>query len=255
MNLYSNFAAALLDPSAAYPPGLRIWDDVDPGKRFAIYRNNVIASLVDALADTYPVVQALVGIDFFRAMAREFVYHSPPRSPLLAGYGAEFPDFIESFPPALGLPYLADVARLEWMRLESCHAADTRTLSEAELTQLLRQPEQLPAMCFELHPALRVLRSTYPVLSLWVAHQIEDPGPALESIDMECGEAVLLVRPGFEVEMISIESATATLITGLQSGLSLGQLAQHEEGDMAATLALLIRSNALTGTLPVKDVA
>ena len=71
--MHAAFAEALLSPESDHPPGLRTWNGSDPGPRFAVYRNNLVVSLVDALADTYPVVQEMVGVEFFRAMAREFV--------------------------------------------------------------------------------------------------------------------------------------------------------------------------------------
>mgnify|MGYP001390820627 CR=1 FL=1 len=45
----SHFAAALLDAERAVPSGLVAWNGSDPARRFAIYRNNVVVSLVDAL--------------------------------------------------------------------------------------------------------------------------------------------------------------------------------------------------------------
>ena len=77
------WAQALLDPEADCPPGLTTWNSSDPATRFAVYRNNVVCSLVDGLAAAFPVVQALVGEDFFRAMAAVFVRRAPPRSPVL----------------------------------------------------------------------------------------------------------------------------------------------------------------------------
>ena len=71
----SAFADALLDPARPCPPGLRTWNGSDPARRLAVYRNNVVSSLIDALADTFPVVQRLVGTEFFRAMAGVF---APP---------------------------------------------------------------------------------------------------------------------------------------------------------------------------------
>ena len=69
----ANFAAALLDPAAPCPSGLVTWNGSDAAQRFGVYRNNVTVSLIDAVADTFPVVQQLVGADFFRAMAGAFV--------------------------------------------------------------------------------------------------------------------------------------------------------------------------------------
>lgn len=254
MSAHADFAAhfsqALSAPTFACPPGLKAWNGSDPVKRFGVYRNNVIVSLVDALADSYPVVQALVGEDFFRAMAREFVYQSPPRSPVLAWYGADLPGFVAGFPPVAELPYLADVARLEWLRVESWHAADADALPEAELAALLTDAERLPTVRFVLHPALRVLHSVHPVVSLWAAHQTDDPETALAEIDMTGAEAALLLRPGLDVEIVQIEFGSAGLIARLQEGLPLGEVAQGEDCDLPATLALLIRSGALAGVQP-----
>ena len=105
-----DFAAALLDPDLAVPAGLTAWNGSDPAQRFRVYRNNVIVALIDALAGTFEVTQELVGENFFHAMARRYAYAHPPRSRLMAVYGASFPAFIETFPPTAGLPYLADVA-------------------------------------------------------------------------------------------------------------------------------------------------
>src|SRR6266542_3456863 len=68
----------------------------------------------EALATTFPTVQALVGEDFFRMLARAFVGQSPPNQPVLAEYGAGFPAFIAGHDAARDLPYLADIARLDW---------------------------------------------------------------------------------------------------------------------------------------------
>ena len=90
------FAAALLDPDQPCPPGLRAWNGSDPTARLAVYRNNVVGSLIDALADTFPVAQELVGEAFFRAMAGVFARQAPPRSRILAHYGEGFAEFIEA---------------------------------------------------------------------------------------------------------------------------------------------------------------
>ncbi len=117
MSTQTAVAQALLDPALPCPTGLSTWNGSDPQTRFAVYRNNVMMSLIDALADTYPVVQRLVGEDFFRAMARVFAQAKPPRSAVMAYYGRDFAAFIDAFPPAASVPYLADVARLEMARV------------------------------------------------------------------------------------------------------------------------------------------
>ena len=53
------FRAAIFD--GAPPVDVTAPDLSEAARRFAVYRNNVVSSLVDALADTFPVTQQLVG--------------------------------------------------------------------------------------------------------------------------------------------------------------------------------------------------
>lgn len=197
------FAAALLDARLPCPPGLRAWNGSDPGRRFDVHRNNVLASLAAALADAYPVVAELVGADFFRAMAVACVRRHPPRSPVLALYGAAFPDFVAGFGPAAGLAYLADVARLERARVEACHAPD----GEGPETPWLQ------------HPSLRVVRSAHPVVSIWAAHQGQG---ALEDVDLARPECALVARPQLEVLVVPCDAATAASVLAARPDATIG---------------------------------
>lgn len=248
MSLQSEFAAALLNPARPCPPELKTWNGSDPAARLAVYRNNVTTSLVDALATTFPVVQELVGETFFRAMARLFVRSSPPSSPILVHYGADFPAFIAGFAPASDLPYLADVARLEYLRVRACHAADAPVADAAELAALLGDPERLGGLRLVLQPALALLRSPFAVVSLWAAHQ-----GALDIARVEPGRAenALVLRNGLEVEVIGLPPGEALFVARLQAGASLGQAAgeaaaRHPELDMVAPLAQLICTGAIS---------
>ena len=51
-----------------------------------------------------------------------------PPQPVLAEYGAGFPDFVADYEPARGLPYLADVARLDWALNVAFHSPMDRRL-------------------------------------------------------------------------------------------------------------------------------
>ena len=74
------FAGAVLDAKVAVPAGLARKAEGVPSRRFGVYRNNVYAGLIDVLAGRFPVVARLVGEEFFRAMARDYVEHEPPSS-------------------------------------------------------------------------------------------------------------------------------------------------------------------------------
>lgn len=176
-------AAALLDPAAPCPPNLCARSGADPARRFAVYRNNVVVSLVAALGETFPVCRELVGAEFFEAMARLHVRASPPDSPVLAHYGADFPAFIAAFPPAASLPYLADVARLEYARVQACHAA--------------APPPGGDDVAY-------LIESRYAIVSLWAAHQGHG---AIADVDPSVAEAALIRRRGAHVEVLRVSPA------------------------------------------------
>src|SRR6266852_4282928 len=159
------FAAALLDAALPMPEGLVGPDGEPDPKRFAVYRNNVVAGLTEALKDAFPAVHRIVGPEFFQALARAYVVIEPPRSPILLDYGAGFPDFIGEFEPAAGLPYLADVARIERAWAEAYHAPEASPIDPGVFMAIA--PDQLPSVRLALHPSLRILRSQFPALTIW----------------------------------------------------------------------------------------
>lgn len=254
MSDQTTFAAALLDPERPCPPGLSTWNGSNPARRFAVYRNNVLVSLIDALADSFPVTQQLVGEEFFRAMARLHAYAHPPQSRLLAFYGADFPDFIASFPPAAGLPYLADVARLEYRRVVAYHAADVPGVGSEAVAAALADQAALPTLGVTLQPSLAVLASASAVVSLWAAHQgVLD----LSAVAPETPETALILRPGLEVEVMQIPPAAGAFISALGAGSPLGAAAEAALAidpafDLVGTLGLLLQKSAITALNPAR---
>lgn len=224
------FAAAPLVPAMAIPAGIRAGggqkrrqDGQDQQRRFAVHRNNVVVSLVDALAGSFPVSQALVGERFFRAMARARVLADPPRSPVLIDYAQGFADFIAGFAPAAGVPYLADVARIEALRVRAYHAADASPVPASLYRELVAAPGALAAACIALHPACHWLRSNYAAHSIWLAHQgLEDLASAsLVGIEIERAEDVLIVRPEFEVAVSTLPRGAIQFLDALRAGQTL----------------------------------
>ncbi|MEM7428620.1 MAG: DNA-binding domain-containing protein [Pseudomonadota bacterium] len=245
-NQQAAFAGALLDPDLPVPAGV-----VDPGgkpapKRFAVYRNNVTVSLVEALATAFPVIQKIVGEEFFAAMAREFVRQSPPSTPLLMLYGEDFPGFIEQFGPVSHLPYLASVARLEQYRREAYHAADADPLPPDFLSAI--PAEALGTAVFALHPSVRLLGETYPALSLWEWNTTADQStqPDLP----EHGEAVLIARPELTVEMRRLPPGGLDFLAALAAGQPLGMAAEagaaDPDFDLTHNITGLIESRIVT---------
>ncbi len=241
------FVSALIDPSQACPPGLTSWNQSDVSQRFSVYRNNVMISLVDALADTFAVTQELVGAEFFRAMAQVFVQNHPPHTRVLTWYGAHFPDFIAGFSPAATLPYLPDVARLEMWRVRSYHAADAEPIEAATLAHALAEPAALAQLTLVLHPSVHLLASHYAAYSLWAAHQ---GALALESVDPLQTESVLIYRHGLDVLLQAIAPDQHCFLQQLQAGQTLSHAAgqaveQNIDFDLPEILSTLIRQQLI----------
>jgi len=242
------FAAALLDPARPCPAGLRAWNGSDPTARLAVHRNNVVSSLIDALAETFPVVQQLVGEDYFRAMAGIFVRQAPPRSRVLAHYGQEFPSFIAQFEPARSLPYLADVARLEAARVRAYHAADAKPVSADAMGLALSSGERMGELRAVCHPSVSTLASPHAVVSLWAAHQ-GDGG--VETVDVDAPECAIVLRTGLDVVVLRAPDGAAAFVQALLQGQGLGDAVASAvyaapHFDLTAALSLLLAHGALS---------
>ncbi|MBW8448359.1 MAG: DNA-binding domain-containing protein [Arenimonas sp.] len=240
----SGFAAAVTDLALPVPKGLAAWTGNRPTRRFGVYRNNVRMGLTGALATRFPATEAIVGPEFFSAMAEAFVAAHPPRSPLLLAYGDDFAGFVQGFVPAAGLAYLPDVIRLEAARSRAYHAADAKPLAAADLASVA--PERLADLVLEPHPSLVLLRSAHPVVTLWAMNAGALP---LAPITDWAGEDALIVRPHMAVEVHRLPPGGAAFFAALSTGQTLGEaaeaaFAQAPAFDLAASLAALITTGA-----------
>ena len=204
-------ARSLLDPEVA------------PG-RLALHRNNTYASLIGVLEAAYPASSRMLGVMAFRKVAAAYVRTRPPCVPELAAYGGHFGAFLETAGPVGALPFLPDLARLEWARNEAYFAAEAEPLDPMALRAV--PADQLPAMCFALHPSVRLTRSRFHVLGLWCARTADDGGSA--AVVSEVGdEAVLTLRPASLVESVPISPGDVVLLAALDEGRCLASALEH----------------------------
>lgn len=245
-----DFAWAVLDGEASVPGPLvgksgRAASGKTVTRSFAVYQNNVYASLIDALASRFPVTARLVGEEFFQAMARIYIGCEPPRSAVLLRYGTSFADFVVQFSPAGSVPYLADVARLEWAWHAAYHSADATQLTLAELTEAGPDAEDIT---ISLHPSLGVVRAPFPVVTIWQISGREEKDEPTQLPDG--GEDALVVRPKLDVEVRRLPEGGAVFVLALKGGATLQEAASSamQEApafDLKANLAGLITSGAI----------
>ncbi|MFN3984972.1 MAG: putative DNA-binding domain-containing protein [Rhodocyclaceae bacterium] len=242
------FAAALADPTLPLPQGLAD----TPARRsqgFAVYRNNVASTLADALVERFPVCQEVVGESFFRATTRVFVQQHWPKSPRLDDWSANFPGFLAAFPPLTSLPYVADLARLEWEAWRSLHAADAAPLAEHAIAARLADTARLPGMGMALLPSVGTMTSAHAVVSIWQAHQYP-PGARRFDFDPATPQDALILRPALTVQVVALPPGGPAFVTALQAGASLAAAADRAFGqapcfNLQATLGTLIGHRAI----------
>lgn len=217
-------------------------------RRIEIYRHNVLSNLRGALKAVYPVILKLVGEAFFNEAAHQFARAYPSHSGDLNQFGAQFAHFLGPYPPARELPYLPDVARLEWATHEAFHAADAGAL---DFTRLAAVPsEDYAALRFRLAPAVRWVCSDYPVLAIWEVNQDSHEGEVSVDLGAGGGAAVLVMRRDYALGIESIGAHEYLFLKGLAERLTLEQISEVEGfpqcGDF---LAAILQKYVLGGVI------
>ncbi|MBS0456458.1 MAG: putative DNA-binding domain-containing protein [Proteobacteria bacterium] len=217
LDLQREFLATVYDEAGTDVADVVVDEGLAPAVRVRIYRNSGVLVHTEALRTSYPAVLALVGEAFFEQSAIAYRAKYPSRSGNLQAFGARFGDFLESLPATQGLPYLGDVARLEWLRQQVALASDAGALTPAEVGRALRAVRG--GARIGLHPSVRCLASAHPALTLWrYAMQ-----PTAERLTLSAeDEFVLLWRSDGEVAMASVDSASFAFIESLTRGFALG---------------------------------
>ena len=187
-----------------------------------IYRNNIVNSVTDALADKLPTIENLVGREFLEAMCRSFALKHPPQHGCLNSYGAGLPDFIKSFKPSESLPYLPDMAALELAMNTAYYAADDTAL-RAEALQTIA-PEELPATHLNLRANIQIIRSDHPLLAIKEFCEGDQTG----EVDMNAqGTPIMVSRPTFSVQLVPLALDECAMLEQLAAGKALGEAAEH----------------------------
>lgn len=237
------FAASVAGAAGDVLPFI-VADHVPPDERLAVYRNNGRHNFREALRAVYAVVERLVGKPFFDHMADRYAADHPSQSGDIHDFGKVFAPFLEGFPPVASLPYLPDVARLEWAMHEVFHAASAPPFPLERLARVAQA--QYGALRFTLGPACRLLASPWPVHRLWALNQ---PGVAWDDgFDIAAGGVALLVRRrGVEVELEPLAPAEFALLRRLTDGQSLGDAVRQTAP--AVDLTAFLQRHLLSATL------
>ncbi len=206
-----------------------------PTDRLDIYRNTFVHTLTKALRLCFPATERLVGGEFFEGAAHRFISGHPPRAAWLDQYGGGFPNFLRLFPPAASIPYLGDVAALEWAVSGALHAEDAAPLDVAELGAI--EAEDQARIRFVPHPSIRLLRLNDPADVIWRA-VLDADDDALGEVNLGCGPRNMLVeRRSTGVEIECLDQKAWSFLANLCAGASI-ETALDSAGDFDCATAL-----------------
>ena len=241
--LQRSFAAALRDPAADCP--------VTPVARLAIYRNNTVANFHGALEQTFPVLRRRVGDDYFAQLVHHYRERHPSRSGDLHWAGSDFAGFLAAHLAGGDYAWLADLARLEWAREDAAVIAIEPPVGAAALAGF--PAEQLEHLTFTLQPSLRLVESSFPVFSVWLANQAENAPPVDQSVGSEQGMA-LARADGVEVARLAPD--LFSYLSALAAGATLGGAMARAGLDgprLAQVLGALFGAELVTGVAARAD--
>ncbi len=216
-------------------------------RRLGIYRNNVFVNLRETLRTLYPVIEKLVGAEFFNYAGDEYIRRYPSPAGDLNRFGEHLAVFFSRFEPASRLPYLPDVARLEWLAHKVYHAAEHAGPSFERFGDVT--PERYGELHFILNPASALLTSAYPIHRIWQVNQHGYEGDT--RVDLNTGGARLLIerRAGW-VELQALGAGEWTFLTSLAADedfYAASSKALHAEPglDLGTTLTTLVAQSTL----------
>jgi hypothetical protein len=204
-----------------------------------IYHSSITAAFDATLETLFPVCKQLVGEEYFLAMGRRFQQQAPSKSPDLNTFAAQFPEFIAAFPPAQALPYLADVAALEWAMQVINVGTDSEDQLDVQALALI--PEmQLPSLRFRCRDNLQLLYSEYPVDAIWQAHQQAE----VPQVDIAAGPLHCVVwRQAYDCHITPVDRDTFEFLQGCKKQMQLEEILALNAIDLERVLALCV-SNA-----------
>ena len=181
---------------------------------FTIYQSSILGKLSRALQSIYPVCHRLVGEAFFTRTAITYIRQYPSTSPDLGDYGEHFASFLAQFKPAASLPYLSEVANLEWYWHRIFNGEDTTTLNFEALAQISQT--KWGNLIFQLPKTHVLLESPYPIHRIWQINQPDYEGDDVVHLK-EGYIKIFLWRDGYDMRMDLPTEAEWQLLKAFQA--------------------------------------
>lgn len=141
--------------------------------RLKIYRDSSLNGRLKALRNIFHSCERMVGEQFFAQMTVEFLTQQPSQHLTADAQGQYFSAFIADYSAAATVPYLSDLAKLEWLWYQVFHDGSDKP---------------------------RFMQSNYPITQLWEMCQPEYRGDFVLA-DLAAPLKVMLVQREQRIHM------------------------------------------------------
>jgi hypothetical protein len=136
-----------------------------PAERLDIYADMYFYRLRDSLAEDFAKVRAIAGGDRFHNLVTDYLLVHPSSHWSMRDLGKALPSYLGGHALHEEFPYLPDLARLEWARIDVFDEADAAPLTRSEIPGIPR--ESIAALRLRLVPACRLLALDWNVAPVW----------------------------------------------------------------------------------------
>jgi hypothetical protein len=198
---------------------IRVPEGIDPGLRLAVHTEGYGARVTASLRESFPAVAHIAGGEAFAALGERYLSGIPGDMRNLNYVGARLPELLVSDSLTDALPFLPDLARLEWAVLRCFHA---RTVEPFDLSACAQWGEEdWAAARIAFAPGVAVVRSAWPIRDLHATRDLPR-----EEIDIHVvgrPDHALVYRMGFEVVTESLTEWQARVFEELARGQALGE--------------------------------
>jgi len=191
----------------------------EPGvARMAVYAGGYQERFHEALAEVYEAVAHIVGAPAFRELATAYTAAYPSHDANLTLVGRSLPEFLPWYPLSKQLPFLPDLAQLEWAICESFHAFDEPSMDVTQLTELPLEMWERVRPVFQ--PSVQLVASEWPMLDLWQARLTPRDEVSVELAGR--AQRVLVSHRGVQVRCEAIDQRQHALLDRLLAGQTIG---------------------------------
>jgi hypothetical protein len=203
------------------------------GDRWHIYATGLVARALEAIENDFPALAKVLGPGPLRSLTARYVRRHPPRSYDLGRAGDRLAVFLETDELTADLPFLPDLARLEWALAEAFVAPDRRALRWDDLARL--GPEAVADFPLCVRDGIALVRSQWPVREVWACRDL--PASEIDVPVVRSPSAVLVSRRGLDLVCRTLDDLTLRLMEAAFAGRRLADLVEDDAQDAQRVVA------------------